>query len=241
MGWGRGARAARKGQRCSTRLPLSSRPAGCSPQCPLRVRCLAGPCRPATHILEEAEQAWDASGGGGARLHRLAAGQLEKVILAQRLAGHRVPPRLLQRCPGDAAVTQLRASAGEPWRLRPCRRHRRPWWLAAAPPTPRSRNCLSLLLHTLITLRIRRFSYRWPDFFDTTGTSGTVPLTAARQWHGVRRWRPQMAPSALPHSDQATLRLPLTGAQHCVALLAPGAMLVRMAGALPRQRAGEAA
>jgi hypothetical protein len=31
---------------------------------------------------------------------------------------------------------------------------------------------------TLMTLRMRRFSYRCPDFLDTTGSSGTVPETA---------------------------------------------------------------
>lgn len=48
------------------------------------------------HVLEQRQQAGDGGGGGGARLGGLAGGQLQQVILAERLARHRVAPRLLQ-------------------------------------------------------------------------------------------------------------------------------------------------
>lgn len=37
---------------------------------------------------------------------------------------------------------------------------------------------------------MRRFSKRWPDFFETTGISGTVPLTDLHwEWGGGRGGR----------------------------------------------------
>lgn len=71
-------------------------------------------------------------------------------------------------------------------------------------PSSLLRHCTLCAPRTLITLRISRFSYRWPDFLLTTGCSGTVPLTASA-WRGLiletrgrRRGRGAVFPPSKP-------------------------------------------